>query len=176
MTRFHKATAVCLLGLVTALGTTENARTATPAPTVKPITAAGLKREIAKRKGKVVLVNLWATWCPPCVASYPDIVKLQRKYGSRGLSVFSISANDPSDVKKSVLPFLKKQKPGFPQFIVAPKDTEMLIKTVDPRWHGELPADVLYGPDGKRVLTIMGEPNTAKLEAKIKQLLKGRHS
>src|SRR3982750_2356852 len=44
-----------------------------------------------KFKGKVVMLNFWATWCPPCRAEMPDLVKLQREYGGKGLQIVGIT-------------------------------------------------------------------------------------
>lgn len=138
---------------------------------VKPISAVGLKQEVARRKGKVVLLNLWATWCPPCVAGYPDLVRLSRKYASQGLSVVSVSIDSPSALQKSVLPFLRKQKPGFATFIKTAGNDEGFINSIDPKWQGDLPAEVLYGPDGRRVATLTGATKAATLEKAIQQQL-----
>lgn len=138
---------------------------------VKPISAAALKQEIAKRKGKVVLLNLWATWCAPCVASYPDVVKLSNKYRDKGLEVLSVSIDLPSRLQKSVIPFVNKQKPRFPVFIKTAGADEAFINSIDPKWQGDLPAEVIYGPDGRRVASLTGETDMAKLEQVIQQQL-----
>jgi len=150
------------------------ANTAAPKVSVKQVTASGLKQEIARRKGKVVLLNLWATWCPPCVASYPDLVKISRKYASQGLDVLSVSVDDPAALNTKVVPFLKKQNPGFATFIKAPKNDEEFIRAVDPKWYGDLPADVLFSAEGKRIATLTGEPNMTKLEQLVKDQLAQR--
>ena len=162
------------LGLLLGLSAAAGAQAAAPPVSVKPVDAARLKQEIAKRRGKVVLLNLWATWCPPCMAAYPDLVKLGRKYKPQGLEVISVTVDDPGVLKKSVLPFLNRQRPGFPTFIMVTKDQEGFIRAIDPKWQGDLPADVIYGPDGKRVATLTGEVSIPKLERLIKAQLARR--
>jgi thiol-disulfide isomerase/thioredoxin len=64
----------------------------------------GLKQEIFKQRGKVVLVDFWATYCPPCMAAFPKIIDMQKKHADRGFVVLSVSADDatnPEKVKKA---------------------------------------------------------------------------
>lgn len=67
------------------------------APPIEGVTLDGTKRQktLADYKGKVVLLNVWATWCEPCRVEMPSIEKLHREYGSRGLAVVAISVDDP---------------------------------------------------------------------------------
>src|SRR5689334_22084768 len=83
---------------------------AAPAPAknssaVTPVDAAGLKRAVAARKGKVVLVNFWATWCIPCVEEFPDLVRLHNKYKAQGLDFVPVSVDMARDVAPKVQPF-----------------------------------------------------------------------
>src|SRR5206468_6225241 len=55
--------------------------------------ANGLAKRIARERGRVVLVNFWATWCPPCRDEFPDLSRLQRKYASQGLRVLGVSTD-----------------------------------------------------------------------------------
>jgi peroxiredoxin len=64
---------------------------------IEGVTLDGTKRErsLADYKGKVVLLNVWATWCEPCRVEMPSIEKLYREFGPRGLAVVAISVDDP---------------------------------------------------------------------------------
>jgi thiol-disulfide isomerase/thioredoxin len=66
-------------------------------PTVRTIDAAGLARLLDQHRGRVVLVDFWATWCGPCVKLFPHTVALQRQFGDRRLAVITVSLDDPAD-------------------------------------------------------------------------------
>jgi len=51
----------------------------------------GREIRLSNYRGKVVLINFWATWCPPCRKEIPELIKLQRDYGSRGLQVIGVT-------------------------------------------------------------------------------------
>ena len=70
------------------------------------------QRTLEKLRGKVVLVDFWATWCAPCVKQFPHTVSLERKYKDRGLAVISISLNEPTE-EQQVREFLEGQGAGF---------------------------------------------------------------
>ncbi|HWE74294.1 MAG TPA: TlpA disulfide reductase family protein [Stellaceae bacterium] len=76
-----------------------------PAPTVAFTTREGAQKQLSEFKGKLVLVNLWATWCGPCVEEMPSLDRLQAKLGDK-LTVLAISEDRQGDTV--VTPFLKK--------------------------------------------------------------------
>src|SRR5687768_14180878 len=69
---------------------------------VQAVDGKALKRAIEEQKGKVVVVNYWATWCAPCVEEFPDLVKLQNSYRDKGLVVIGVSMDEPDDKGKVV--------------------------------------------------------------------------
>jgi peroxiredoxin len=75
-------------------------------------------------KGKVVLVNIWATWCPPCVDEMPSMEKLYQKFKGENFEILAVSIDEPG--LKAVAPFMKKSNLTFPALI----DSEGAIKTV----------------------------------------------
>jgi len=75
-------------------------------------------------KGKVVLVNIWATWCPPCVDEMPSMEKLYQKLKGENFEILAVSIDEPG--LKAVAPFMKKSNLTFPALI----DSEGTIKTV----------------------------------------------
>ncbi len=79
---------------------------------------AGFEQFLAKHRGKIVLVDFWATWCVPCMEGFPHTVELSRKYGGQDLVVASVALESPDDREK-VLRFLTRQEATFPNFISA---------------------------------------------------------
>ena len=80
-----------------------------------------LEALISANKGKVTIVNFWATWCPPCLKEFPDIIKLYNQYHKRGLEVVAISMNEPDEMA-DIEAFVKDQKPPFPVYVAASQD------------------------------------------------------
>ena len=76
------------------------AQTAQAAPAVNVVTPSGLKAAIAKNKGKVVIVNFWATWCAPCVKELPELAKLKRANASKGAVLLLVSGDEVEDKAK----------------------------------------------------------------------------
>jgi thiol-disulfide isomerase/thioredoxin len=79
------------------------------APPIQGVTLDSAKREktLADYKGKVVLLNVWATWCEPCRVEMPSIEKLHREFGPHGLSVVAISVDDPG-AEQRIRDFVKE--------------------------------------------------------------------
>ena len=64
------------------------------------MTSDQIRAILDHHRGKVVVVNIWATWCKPCLAELPALNDLQKNYGERGLEVLAVSADDPRKMKK----------------------------------------------------------------------------
>ena len=80
-----------------------------------PVKYDGLKQQVLKHRGKVVIVDFWATFCPPCMAAFPKFIDMHKKYGAKGLVVIAVSADDadnPEKVKKANA-FLKRMESPF---------------------------------------------------------------
>jgi len=136
------------------------------------VDAAGLAAAIAKEKGRVVLVNFWATWCVPCREEFPDLVKLEKTYRARGLSVLGVSTDLAKDMP-AVEKFLASAKPEFANYRKkSGGDDQVFIEAVDPKWGGELPFSVVYGPDGKKAKVLSGKQSYQSFEKAVAGLLK----
>lgn len=62
-----------------------------------PVKYEGLKQEIQKHRGKVVVVDFWATTCPPCMKAFPDFIAMQKQYADRGMVLITVSFDDPKE-------------------------------------------------------------------------------
>ncbi len=126
-------------------------------------------KAISEKKGKVVLLNMWATWCEPCVDEFPDIVMLYNKYKDQGLDVVTVSHDFVESFADS---FLITQKADFTNYIkeIAQDGNDFIIG-IDNDWYGALPATWLFDRNGERRYFIEGQFFTDELEAKIVELL-----
>lgn len=97
------------LALAGACGTSDTARVdiGQPMPEYRAVTAAGDSVALSARRGKVVLLNVWATWCHPCRTEIPELVALNKKYGSRGLEIIGVSV-DAASADSDVQGFVKE--------------------------------------------------------------------
>ncbi|MBN1850062.1 MAG: TlpA family protein disulfide reductase [Deltaproteobacteria bacterium] len=69
---------------------------------------------LSQHKGKIILLDFWATWCPPCRMSIPELVALNKKYKDKGLVILGISVDDPEKVNDALLKaFVKKFKINY---------------------------------------------------------------
>jgi thiol-disulfide isomerase/thioredoxin len=155
-----------LLGPISPVASTEASRLA------GEVDAPELSHAIAGEKGKVVLVNFWATWCVPCREEFPDLVRLERAYRARGLRVIGVSTDLAKDLP-AVQKFLAAAKPDFPNYRKkSGGDDQIFIEAVDSKWGGELPFSVLYGRGGRKAGTLSGKQSYADFEHALAPLLK----
>ncbi|MGH9407361.1 MAG: TlpA family protein disulfide reductase [Terriglobia bacterium] len=113
-------------------------------------------------RGKVVLLNFWATWCGPCRDETPSFVEMQRKYGSKGFQIIGIAVESSPDSIKS---FYNKFHMNYP---VAPGDAKLAAL------YGGLygtPTSFLIGRDGRIYDEVPGEVDQARWEQEIQELL-----
>ncbi len=122
---------------------------------VQMIDEAGIKKLIKNDSDKLRLINVWATWCGPCVAEFPDFIEMQHMYRGRDFEFVSVSADNP-DKKDKVLKFLQKNYASNSNYLVSFEDKYKLIEAIDPNWQGALPYTILVEPGGKIVYAKQG--------------------
>lgn len=117
---------------------------------LKEIDEAGVKGVVENQGEKLRLINVWATWCGPCIIEFPEFVDMQRMYGNRDFEVVSISLDQPAKSEK-VLDFLKENQAAFTNFIYTSENRDAFFEVVDPDWQGNLPYTMVVAPGGKVV-------------------------
>lgn len=135
--------------------------------TLEEIDSEGVKELVKNNDSeKLRLINVWATWCGPCVMEYPDFIDIHRMYGARDFEFVSISA-DKLEKKDKALKFLKEKYSGVKNYIFKEDDIYKLIEAIDPKWNGALPYTLLVEPGGKVVYGVQGSIDNLKLKKMI---------
>ena len=115
---------------------------------------------------KLRLINVWATWCGPCVMEYPEFIKLQRMYGARDFEFVSISADKP-DKEDRALAFLEKVHSGVDNYLFTGENIYQMVEALDPDWNGALPYTILVEPGGDVVYSHQAEVDFLELKRAI---------
>jgi thiol-disulfide isomerase/thioredoxin len=111
---------------------------------------AGKPVKVADLKGKVVVMNLWATWCAPCVVEMPTLAKLQAEYAGKDVEVVTVSIDGEAEAAKARL-FIAKNEP-----LKFYHDRESKMPFQMQPSAGNLPATVIYGKDGMELGRVAG--------------------
>ena len=123
-------------------------RNRVPAPKFALPDLAGKMVSLADFKGKVVLLNIWATWCPPCVAEMPSMETLYQELKDEDFEIIAVSIDESgSDV---VAPFMKKHKLSFPALTDTQGTTKNLYQTTG------VPESFIIDKDGIIVEKVIG--------------------
>ena len=145
------------------------------------IDAAGVAALAKNTSNRLRLVNVWATWCAPCVAEFPELVAYSRRFSTRDFELVTISLDDPKQeaqakaflANQHAVPsahlkaLLKAEGRGANNFIYTEASTDALVKALDPQWPGPLPHTVLIAPGGKILYRHNGPIDAAELQGLI---------
>jgi thiol-disulfide isomerase/thioredoxin len=131
---------------------------------------AAYPKTLAAQRGRVVLVNFWATWCAPCRKEMPGLASIEKKLRARGFTLITVSADEPEDAAAAEA-FLRKSGVAGAGYLKRTRDDNAFINGIDPKWSGALPASFLYDRRGRKVRSFFGEVEMTELEAAIGKLL-----
>jgi peroxiredoxin len=136
------------------------------APPLELKTPTGEIVSLSELRGQAVLVNLWATWCPPCRAEMQSIEKVYQEYKDRDFTVLAVNMTYQDD-PLAVMPFVDEQELTFPILL---DETGEMAKTYQLR---SLPSSFFIRPDGIINEVVIGGPmSEALLRTRIEDLLK----
>ena len=125
--------------------------------------ADGTSFELNKYKGKVVVVNFWATWCGPCRKEIPDFIEAYKKYKSKGLEIIGISLDQ--DGWTRVTPYVKQSNINYPVVL----GDEQVVQNYG--GFNAIPTTFIVDKNGIIVDQHTGTMSLKQLEAKLKPLL-----
>jgi peroxiredoxin len=116
--------------------------------TLEPIDIAAVAKLAANDSRNLLLVNVWATWCGPCVAELPELVTMNRMYRGRHFRLVTISL-DEIDKKNDALKVLKENRVATANYILTTDDRDTFAEALDRQWPGPVPYTILIAPGGK---------------------------
>jgi thiol-disulfide isomerase/thioredoxin len=133
-----------------------------PSGTYKQLNLVDYNNLMASNKGKVVIVNFFATWCPPCRKEVPELIKLAKAYDGKNLQIIGISVDENGE--EAVIPFAQQVGFNYPVYLTTPE----LNKTFN---IDAVPQIFLYSKDGTLITNLKGYVDTKELMPIIDKLL-----
>lgn len=129
---------------------------------------AGEPVALNRWRGRLLVVNFWATWCPPCLREIPVFIALQDRYGDRGLQFVGIAL----DQAQAVAPFVQEKAMNYP-VLVGNEDVVRFMQTLG-NSIGGLPYTAVIGDNGEILATHQGEWDAKAAESALLGFLSGR--
>ena len=118
---------------------------------------AGTPQRLDQWRGKVLVVNFWATWCPPCLKEIPEFIRMQNRYREQGLQFVGIAVDQPDRVAA----FADEMRFNYP-VLVGALEAVVLLRALGNQ-HGGLPFTVVFDRSGAIVATELGAFDEPKL-------------
>jgi biotin carboxylase/thiol-disulfide isomerase/thioredoxin len=140
-----------------------------PAAEIQPATIEQLQQAVRAGGARLVLLNVWATWCVPCREEFPDLMRIRREYRERGLRLVLVSADTDSQIPAAKR-FLAEQGVDFLTYLKQGADMPF-IDSLDARWSGALPATLLYDGTGRKLWFHEGKTTYDSLKTRIEGAL-----
>ncbi len=137
---------------------------------LKEIGVQGVKDLMKNNSDELYLINVWATWCGPCVIEFPYLIEMHRMYRKRPFEFITISANSLEE-KDDVHEFLNKHSASGTNYIFAGESVYDLIEAVDPNWQGSIPYSLLVKPGGEVAFREEGMIEPLEVKTKIVEIL-----
>jgi thiol-disulfide isomerase/thioredoxin len=127
------------------------------------------------------VINLWATWCVPCVEEFPGLVSISRRLNSRDFDLITVSVDEPKDADKA-LRFLEREHAAVPpgakaalekqgrktnNYLYSGAGADALAQALDPQWPGGYPYTVVIAPGGKVLYRYSGALDVGQLQSRL---------
>lgn len=136
----------------------ENPVIGTTRPEFAAVDVNGQLRNISEWDGKIIFLNFWATWCPPCLNEIPDFISLQNTYGKQGFQVIGIAI----DNKEAVQQYLRESGMNYPSMLVEVEGIELAKRYGNDI--GGLPYTAIINRKGEISSTFTGELSKKRAE------------
>jgi thiol-disulfide isomerase/thioredoxin len=129
-------------------------------------------RVVAPKKGRVLVVNFWATWCDPCREEMPALVAVSKRFPAKDVAVVLVSV-DSLKTTPDVGKFLAKEKVPFVCWQAKGHDPQTFVDAVDKGWSGAVPYTLVYSRTGAIVAKLAGPQSEASFGEAVQKALAG---
>lgn len=123
---------------------------------VERVSPAEFTAKLAALRGKVVMLNVWATWCAPCLKEIPDLLAVEAGLRADGLVLLGLAVDDAADAVQ-VVSFRERYFPAFHTLQRGEVAADEVVSVVDPAWNEIVPTTYLIGRDGRVLRRIQGK-------------------
>jgi thiol-disulfide isomerase/thioredoxin len=155
---------------IAALGAVVSVHLKASASRLIPLDESAFRQMVAAHRGKILLVDFWATWCAPCREELPKLVALHAARKNKGFDFLTISCDEPEQ-EADAAQFVASQGAPAPFYIRRATSDDAFINAIDPKWSGALPALFVFDRTGRQVRSFIGETDLKQLAAYIDTLL-----
>ncbi len=165
---------LCLLAAAVLLGScgAPDEAPAAPSHPVELASATRIESLVENSRGRVLVLNFWATWCPPCVEEMPELASFARNHVGEEVEFLSVSSDAPSTRDTLVRPFAVEYDLPFPVYIMGVDHPAEMVEHIGIEWDGGLPATFIFNKDGRAVHSWVGPVDEQILMAAVRPLLK----
>jgi thiol-disulfide isomerase/thioredoxin len=128
-----------------------------------------------KENRKPLLINFWATWCGPCHAEFPDLVKIDNDYRKKGLDFVLVSVDTPGLIESRVPEFLESYNATMPSYLLDLPNRSLQAKAIRklfPGFRDVYPLTLLFDKNGRLVYQKLGRVNDNILRVQLKKILR----
>jgi thiol-disulfide isomerase/thioredoxin len=144
--------------------------------TIKGINREGIRNLLKNESANLRMINIWATWCAPCLREFPDLVSINRMYRQRAFELITICADNPA-ARAKALGVLNRFHVSTTNYMINTGELENLLEQLDPKWKGGLPFTIILEPGGNIIYARHGGIQPMHIKKKIvDHPLMGRHN
>ena len=139
---------------------------------IELLNASGLQNIVHRRNGKILILNVWATWCLPCAEEFPDLNKIALGYDTDKVEVVGVSLDYADERESKVIPFIEKNNVPFKIYLAHFDSQEEFIDSVQKSWSGAIPATFIYDRNGRQKFILIGEQTFERFKAAVDTVLR----